>query len=314
MRLFYEWVGSADRVSVGGLPPCLKRHAKTHTKLATHTFSRHTHSSFVTYETFVQNNGYKSGDRLRSLKRATTFRFFIIFLFLINASFFFFRIQMDGTTTVGRSEQSIISSTTNTPNSKSAMIMPTFDMSSLSIDHLFALSPQFIPTPIIYEHGIDFVDCILEQRWPDSTTATTTTAVTTDIIAPLVSTQSLPLPLPLPPRTTHMKQDIGSSATRAQSSKRVLHKCTVAGCNRAFPLKSNLKKHRESVHLKLRPHACPRCNRTFYERCKLRGHVATVHDGQRRFPCQHPGCNAAFKQNSDRKRHVREVHHGASRW
>jgi len=84
--------------------------------------------------------------------------------------------------------------------------------------------------------------------------------------------------------------------------------------NVTLPLKSNLKKHRESVHLKLRPHRCTRCSRTFYERCKLRGHIATVHEGLRNFPCLFPGCSAAFKQNSDRKRHLREVHHGKPRW
>ncbi len=176
---------------------------------------------------------------------------------------------MDASTALGSSEQTTTTTTTTTAG--------TFDM-SLTMDELLPLPPHLIPAPVIYEHGIDFVDCILEERWPE----------------------------------TKVEPEV--KPVRTQAKPRVLHRCTVEGCTRAFPLKSNLKKHRESVHLKLRPHACPRCNRTFYERCKLRGHVATVHDGQRRFPCQHPGCTAAFKQNSDRKRHVREVHHGASRW
>lgn len=181
---------------------------------------------------------------------------------------------MDASSTnVGTSERTITTTTTTTTSTTG-----TFDI-SVSMDQLLPLPPHLIPSPVINEHGIDFVDCILEERWPEVT-----------------------------------NEQVEVKQVRQQPKQRVLHRCTVAGCTRSFPLKSNLKKHRESVHLKLRPHACPRCNRTFYERCKLRGHVATVHDGQRRFPCQHPGCAAAFKQNSDRKRHVREVHHGASRW
>jgi len=114
--------------------------------------------------------------------------------------------------------------------------------------------------------------------------------------------------------TLNSLDSLKSVKPRARRQNIVLHKCTVVGCKRAFPLKSNLKKHRESVHLKLRPHRCTRCSRTFYERCKLRGHIATVHEGLRNFPCLFPGCSAAFKQNSDRKRHLREVHHGKPRW
>lgn len=83
-------------------------------------------------------------------------------------------------------------------------------------------------------------------------------------------------------------------------------------CNRVFPLKSNRKKHVESVHEKRRPHECHLCPKRFYEKCKLAAHIDTVHNNIRRFTCDI--CFAKFKQNSDCRRHMREVHEGQSRW
>lgn len=94
----------------------------------------------------------------------------------------------------------------------------------------------------------------------------------------------------------------------------MLHSCTHPGCEKLFPLKSNLKKHVESVHHKMRPYKCHLCPRTFYERCKLSGHIQTVHHNERRFPCSFQGCTSRFKQSSDCKRHIREVHFGKTRW
>lgn len=104
---------------------------------------------------------------------------------------------------------------------------------------------------------------------------------------------------------THWDIVLGRSEVREEenSSKLV---CPV--CSKRFGQSSNLNKHRNVVHLKLRPWPCKyeHCSKTFAQRCVAQKHYDTVHLGKRPFECK--VCGKAFADPSNRKKHVRLVH------
>lgn len=67
-------------------------------------------------------------------------------------------------------------------------------------------------------------------------------------------------------------------------------------CNKPIS-KSNLKKHIEGVHLRLKPFACQfaGCNGQFASNSALLTHVARKHSDERRYVCLEPSCGATFK-------------------
>ena len=83
-------------------------------------------------------------------------------------------------------------------------------------------------------------------------------------------------------------------------------KCGIGSAN--FGLKSNLKKHVETVHDGKKQFRCDICNATFGQKQHLNRHVATVHEGKKQFRCDI--CNANFGYKSDLKKHVSTVHEG----
>jgi DNA-directed RNA polymerase subunit RPC12/RpoP len=71
-----------------------------------------------------------------------------------------------------------------------------------------------------------------------------------------------------------------------------------------------LKRHHETVHLKLRPHECTQCGKKFGTSGDLRRHVRTVHNKERRFACAY--CSLRFSRADNMHEHIRSVHSGGS--
>ena len=86
--------------------------------------------------------------------------------------------------------------------------------------------------------------------------------------------------------------------------------CGHDGCNKSFSLKSSLKKHMRSVHLRERSHVCDYdgCGKAFSQQGHLTTHVKGVHLRERNHVCDYDGCGKAFSCNSHLTTHVKGVH------
>ncbi|KAI5893281.1 uncharacterized protein SCHCODRAFT_02538099 [Schizophyllum commune H4-8] len=71
--------------------------------------------------------------------------------------------------------------------------------------------------------------------------------------------------------------------------------------------KQLVKRHVENVHLKIRRHVCPICQRTFAQRTGLDMHVSG-HTGENPLKCRYEGCPEAFRDPARRHRHYCSVH------
>ena len=77
-------------------------------------------------------------------------------------------------------------------------------------------------------------------------------------------------------------------------------------CDREFTFKSELKRHIEVVHLKVKRHKCEKCGKGFSQKCMLEDHVNAVHLKKREHQCQ--DCGNSFARLSQLNRHVSAVH------
>ena len=77
-------------------------------------------------------------------------------------------------------------------------------------------------------------------------------------------------------------------------------------CDREFTFKSELKRHIEVVHLKIKSHKCEHCGKGFSQKCMLEDHVNAVHLKKREHQCQ--DCGNSFARLSQLNRHVSAVH------
>jgi uncharacterized Zn-finger protein len=76
------------------------------------------------------------------------------------------------------------------------------------------------------------------------------------------------------------------------------------GCHRKYNSKYNLKRHVETVHLRLNKHTCKQCQHQFASKQNLREHEY-MHTGAKPFVCE--VCKLCFRQASQRSLH-RRVH------
>ncbi|XP_032227739.2 zinc finger protein 420 isoform X2 [Nematostella vectensis] len=76
-------------------------------------------------------------------------------------------------------------------------------------------------------------------------------------------------------------------------------------CGKIFPRTCGLKRHDNRVHKRLKPHACPFCNKAFAENRCLQVHIRT-HTGERPYQCEH--CSHAFAQKQNLNKHIRCCH------
>ena len=81
-------------------------------------------------------------------------------------------------------------------------------------------------------------------------------------------------------------------------------KCDI--CDKLFSSKSNLKKHIDTIHLKLNSHNCEECGKTFSQKGNLKYHVNTVHLKIKPYKCDE--CYKTFSSKQDLKRHKDAVH------
>lgn len=86
-------------------------------------------------------------------------------------------------------------------------------------------------------------------------------------------------------------------------------------CCKMYASKRKLKIHVEMVHERKINCYCLHCPRGFYDKAKLRRHLAThiyVNDdtsnSNRPYQCSHEGCEKYFKIKYERHRHMKRVH------
>ena len=77
-------------------------------------------------------------------------------------------------------------------------------------------------------------------------------------------------------------------------------------CDRVFTFKSELKRHIEVVHLKIKSHKCDQCSKGFSQKCMLDDHINAVHLKKREHQCQ--DCGSSFARLSQLNRHISAVH------
>ena len=53
--------------------------------------------------------------------------------------------------------------------------------------------------------------------------------------------------------------------------------CSWPGCNMGFNQKMHMYRHRQCVHLKTKPHACPECNKRFGQKSSMQRHLKLIH-------------------------------------
>ncbi|XP_066932077.1 zinc finger protein 287-like [Clytia hemisphaerica] len=78
------------------------------------------------------------------------------------------------------------------------------------------------------------------------------------------------------------------------------HICDI--CDKDFPWPSELRRHREAVHMKQKPFACPTCGSSFSKKSHLKEH-AMSHTDERPFPCDI--CGKRFKLKHHLKTHLK---------
>ncbi|RXW25267.1 hypothetical protein EST38_g644 [Candolleomyces aberdarensis] len=66
------------------------------------------------------------------------------------------------------------------------------------------------------------------------------------------------------------------------------------------------KRHVESVHLGVKPHVCPECQKPFPQKTSLDIHIRSVHTFQKPLKCEH--CDACFSDPARRHKHYRVEH------
>ena len=76
-------------------------------------------------------------------------------------------------------------------------------------------------------------------------------------------------------------------------------------CNKKFAKKFALKKHIETVHLKIKPFLCDDCGKSFSGKGKLSTHVLAVHKGIR-FDCNQ--CDKSFSRKCHLRTHFKIMH------
>ncbi len=77
-------------------------------------------------------------------------------------------------------------------------------------------------------------------------------------------------------------------------------------CGAHFARRSNLYKHKRSVHVNHRQFKCDICSYGFKRQDHLVKHKRSVHSKERNFPCEI--CGTAFAEKYNRAKHVRVIH------
>lgn len=108
-----------------------------------------------------------------------------------------------------------------------------------------------------------------------------------------------------PHRTLHAS--LKPRTTVAKRSKAFNKKPTCDMCGAHFARRSNLYKHKRSVHVDTRQYKCDICGYGFKRQDHLVKHKRSVHSKERNFPCEI--CGTAFAEKYNRAKHVRVIHY-----
>jgi len=84
--------------------------------------------------------------------------------------------------------------------------------------------------------------------------------------------------------------------------------CSYDQCEYATVNGASLKKHIDSVHLKLKDYLCEICDFTAFSKRVLRLHVANKHEDTKPFSCSYVGCSYATVYANSIKIHTERVH------
>lgn len=79
-----------------------------------------------------------------------------------------------------------------------------------------------------------------------------------------------------------------------------VHQCPYESCTKKYSSAVNLKRHVDSLHLRLGEFTCHICNRTLSSKQNFREHM-WIHTGERPFKCTH--CGVTFRQGSQYSHH-----------
>ncbi|CAK9291296.1 unnamed protein product [Gordionus sp. m RMFG-2023] len=80
-------------------------------------------------------------------------------------------------------------------------------------------------------------------------------------------------------------------------------------CGKVFAKRLLLRRHFDSVHLRLRPHLCFECGEKFASKDTLAQHIRTIHEKSRPFLCTLcPGIGKAFTRKQCLTTHIRVAH------
>ena len=77
-------------------------------------------------------------------------------------------------------------------------------------------------------------------------------------------------------------------------------------CSLSFTRKHHLQQHMSSVHLKSKPHECDQCIAAFSRKSHLKKHINDVHLNLKPFKCSQ--CSTVFSRNSNLKSHFKSIH------
>ena len=97
----------------------------------------------------------------------------------------------------------------------------------------------------------------------------------------------------------HLKRHIDSIHLKLKP-----HKCDL--CNESFSEKENLQRHADGVHLKLKPHKCPECEQSFSLKRTLQRHINATHLKLKPYKC--PECEQSFSQKENLQIHINSIH------
>merc|ERR1711974_102306 len=91
---------------------------------------------------------------------------------------------------------------------------------------------------------------------------------------------------------------------KKQCAKKIKFVCDDCGFEAMW--KSDLERHVNGVHLKIKPFNCNQCEASFTQKSHLKQHVKAIHDKLKPFKCNQ--CEASFSRKERFQRHVRNVH------
>ena len=111
--------------------------------------------------------------------------------------------------------------------------------------------------------------------------------------------------------TTVKFDGIEKQETQESQGGVVTEKYKCDQCDKVYPNKHGLIRHRESVHLGVR-YPCDQCDFQFKQQCHLRSHIQLIHEGELfKYACDE--CDQKFTHRKSLLTHIKSWHDGVKR-